>query len=138
MLSLILTICSVNSPRFIRYQYFPRLKRHRISSILSLWSAMLSTSEIRTKVRNFLDGDVPLQALADCSASYSWNIHKRTTDEGTQALAYAVRAAVVGHEAGDIDDQEMRSELESAIGSYSLQPIAEFVSLGDKNWRSHS
>ena len=87
---------------------------------------MPSTLEIRAKVRDFLDGRIPVQAFADWSAAYSWNIHKRTADGETQALAYAVRAIVVQHETQDIDDREMRVELESSIGS-SSQPLGNVL-----------
>jgi len=77
---------------------------------------MANVQEIADQVMRFLADEMPLEALEDWSAEYSWNLHQRA-GEVVQDLAYQIRGILNAH-ADDETDSIIRQELASAVSPF--------------------
>src|SRR3990170_8748980 len=78
---------------------------------------MVTESEIRCYLVQFLDKDIDLDTFANWFAENTWNIH-RQEDQSAQELAYSIELLLAEHSSGHLSKDELRTELLPLVTSY--------------------
>jgi hypothetical protein len=80
---------------------------------------MVSASQIREQISQFLDGRVDLNAFEDWIVRNTWNIHL-SGSAAAESLAFAVEESLSEYSSGHITLHELRGELKSVTESDNI------------------
>lgn len=85
---------------------------------------MVSSSQIREQLVNFLDGRIDLDAFEDWFVQNTWNIHS-SGSRSAETLTFAIEESLSEYSSHHLTEQELRSELRSLVHSESRVPLTE-------------
>lgn len=75
---------------------------------------MVSSSQIKEQLAQFLDGKNTLDAFEDWFVQNTWNIHL-SGSAAAEALTFAIEESLSEHSSGHISEKELRQELSELI-----------------------
>ena len=79
---------------------------------------MVSSSQIRERLAQFLDRQISLDEFEDWFVQNTWNIHL-SGSVSAEALTFAIEESLSEYSSEHIDEAALRSELLSIIGAES-------------------
>jgi hypothetical protein len=85
---------------------------------------MVSSSQIREQLANFLVGRISLDAFENWFAQNTWNIHK-SGSVAAEDLTFAIEGSLSEFSSSHIDERELRAELFQILGSENK--VVEFI-----------
>lgn len=126
-------ICAVISPVLVFSQYRPLLKifRKRHSDTRIIASAMVSSSQIRERIAQFLDGQIDLENFEDWIIQNTWNIHL-SGSVAAESLTFAIEESLSEYSSNHINESELRGELLDILDSGNI-----FVQIADPPHAAH-
>jgi hypothetical protein len=88
---------------------------------------MLTAPQLRTKLAEYVLGEIPLPEFEDSIVSESWNV-QRVADRELQALVFEIEAKLAEHSGGHIDEDCLRE----ALAPFAKRYVAE-VLIGEEH-----
>jgi hypothetical protein len=110
---------AVNSPVLVFSQYPPKLNHQRIvhsstRGIGKIGFVMVSSSQIREKLADFLERRIDLNDFEDWFIQSTWNVHQ-SGSLAAENLTFAVEESLSEYSSSHINDTELRQEFANLI-----------------------
>ena len=95
---------------------------------------MLSETQLREQVAQFVGGQISRDEFEDWLVQNSWNIH-RGRDIAAQRLVYAVELRLAENDSGHLPELEFRAELKSLLNNvnFPASPDDPIITSGSCN-----